>query len=66
VRIPSQDGVAVAIPFAKGERVHVEDSYKYSLEGFKALARAAGFRPTTHWTDPAGLFSVHFLETAAG
>ena len=55
----------VAIPFAKGERVHVEDSYKYSLEGFKALARTAGFRPTAHWTDPADLFSVHFLETAA-
>jgi L-histidine N-alpha-methyltransferase len=55
----------VAIPFAKGERVHVEDSYKYSIEGFKALARAAGFRPTAHWTDPAGLFSVHYLETGA-
>jgi dimethylhistidine N-methyltransferase len=49
--------------FAKGERVHVEDSCKYSIEGFKALARAAGFRPTAHWTDAQELFSVHYLET---
>jgi uncharacterized SAM-dependent methyltransferase len=49
---------------AKGERVHVEDSYKYSIEGFKTLARASGFRPTSHWTDPDALFSVHYLETA--
>ena len=52
--------------FAKGEQVHVEDSCKYSVDGFKALARAAGFRPTVHWTDPNELFSVHYLETAAG
>ena len=51
--------------FAAGERVHVEDSCKYSLEGFRALARAAGFRPTQVWTDPDQLFSVHYLETAA-
>ena len=54
-----------AFAFAKGERVHVEDSCKYSLEGFKAVARAAGFRPTMHWTDENQLFSVHYLETAA-
>jgi dimethylhistidine N-methyltransferase len=56
----------VTVTFAKGERVHIEDSCKYSIEGFKALARAAGFRPTTHWTDPDNLFSVHYLETVAG
>jgi L-histidine N-alpha-methyltransferase len=55
-----------AFHFAKGERVHIEDSCKYSVQGFKALARAAGFRPTAHWTDPAQLFSVHYLETAGG
>jgi dimethylhistidine N-methyltransferase len=51
------------IAFAAGERIHVEDSYKYSLEGFRGIARAAGFRPAAVWTDPDRLFSVHWLET---
>jgi dimethylhistidine N-methyltransferase len=53
-----------ALPLRAGERIHVEDSYKYSLDGFRGIARAAGFRPAAVWTDPAELFSVHWLETA--
>jgi len=53
------------LSFAAGERVHIEDSYKYSIEGFRGIARAAGFRPAAVWTDPDQLFSVHWLETAA-
>jgi dimethylhistidine N-methyltransferase len=56
----------VAIAFREGERIHIEDSCKYTLDGFRALARAAGFRPAAVWTDPAQLFSVHYLETADG
>jgi len=54
----------VAVLFEEGERVHVEDSYKYSLDGFRGIARAAGFRPAAVWTDAERLFSVHWLETA--
>jgi dimethylhistidine N-methyltransferase len=46
-----------------GERIHVEDSCKYSIAGFRDLARAAGFIPAAVWTDPAQLFSVHYLQT---
>jgi dimethylhistidine N-methyltransferase len=51
------------ISLMAGERIHVEDSCKYSIDGFRDLARAAGFRPAAVWTDPAQLFSVHWLET---
>lgn len=54
----------LALPLQAGERIHVEDSYKYSIDGFRGIARAAGFRPAAVWTDPARLFSVHWLETA--
>ena len=64
VRIPSDAG-EVRIAFVKGERIHVEDSCKYSVEGFRTLARAAGFKPAAVWTDPGRLFSVHWLETGA-
>jgi dimethylhistidine N-methyltransferase len=55
---------ALGLRFDAGERIHIEDSYKYSIDGFRGIARAAGFRPTAVWTDPAKLFSLHWLETA--
>jgi dimethylhistidine N-methyltransferase len=54
----------IVVVLGEGERIHVEDSYKYSLEGFRGIARAADFRPAAVWTDPERLFSVHWLETA--
>jgi dimethylhistidine N-methyltransferase len=50
--------------FKEGERIHTEYSYKYTLDGFRDLARKAGFDPVQAWTDPAGLFSVHYIEVA--
>ena len=49
------------IDFRAGETIHTENSYKYSLDGFRALARGAGWAPAAVWTDPRGLFSVHAL-----
>jgi len=46
--------------FAFGERLHVEYSYKFSVEEFQALARRAGFRPVQCWTG-SGLFGVFYL-----
>ena len=48
--------------FAKDELIHTEYSYKYSVPEFRALAARAGFRPVDTWTDPAELFSVHYLR----
>ncbi len=50
--------------FALGEAVHVENSNKYTVAGFRTLTRSAGFEPVAVWTDPAELFSVHMLEVA--
>ena len=47
--------------FGAGERIHTENSYKYSIGQFQDLARAAGWQPRRIWTDPANLFSVHEL-----
>jgi len=48
--------------FERGESIHTENSYKYSIEGFRALAANAGFRPTRCWADRKGLFALHGLE----
>ena len=47
--------------FSAGESIHTENSYKYSLERFTAMARGSGWTPRESWTDGAGMFSVHAL-----
>jgi len=44
--------------FAAGERIHTEDSYKYTPSQFEAMLRAAGFTKMTLWQDPARDFAV--------
>jgi dimethylhistidine N-methyltransferase len=50
--------------FRAGETIHTENSYKYSLERFRALARESGWRPTQCWTDADAMFSVHAIEAS--
>jgi dimethylhistidine N-methyltransferase len=53
------------IDFRAGETIHTENSYKYSVEAFRALARGAGWTPAAVWTDAEGKFSVHVLSLEA-
>jgi dimethylhistidine N-methyltransferase len=48
--------------FRDGELIHTENSYKYSIDEFQALAHRAGFLPVHTWTDRDQLFSVHYLR----
>jgi dimethylhistidine N-methyltransferase len=50
--------------FDKGESIHTENSYKYSVEEFRRLAQSAGFRSEKVWLDPKGLFALHCLVAA--
>lgn len=52
--------------FNTGETIHTENSYKYTVEEFQDLGRAAGLNPTRFWTDAGDLFSVHFMEVPEG
>jgi uncharacterized SAM-dependent methyltransferase len=47
--------------FRPGESIHTENSYKYSVERFTALARTTGWTPLESWTDAGRMFSVHAL-----
>ena len=50
--------------FEAGESIHTEDSHKYDVDGFKALAAEAGWDSVECWTDPDELFSIHLLRVA--
>jgi L-histidine Nalpha-methyltransferase len=44
--------------FAEGERIHTENSCKYTEDGFSALLQRAGYARTRCWTDPKRWFAV--------
>ncbi|MEQ6916266.1 L-histidine N(alpha)-methyltransferase [Halomonas aquatica] len=48
--------------FEEGETLHTENSCKYSVEAFQALAERAGYRSSAVWSDDQALFSVHYLS----
>jgi dimethylhistidine N-methyltransferase len=52
------------IDFRAGETIHTENSYKYTIESFGALARGSGWKPLAAWSDAQGYFSVQALAVA--
>jgi len=49
------------IAFTAGERIHVEYSYKFTIDEFRRLATRARFKPLDCWTDAENRFGVHYL-----
>ncbi len=50
--------------FAAGERIHTENSYKYTQQGFASLLERAGFKVRHCWTDPQHWFLVCHATTS--
>jgi uncharacterized SAM-dependent methyltransferase len=44
--------------FAEGERIHTENSYKYTRQGFLQMLERTGFGAARTWTDERGWFLV--------
>ena len=68
MHLEASEALAVAWPgggrsFAGGERIHTENSCKYTVEGFRAMLLDAGFDAPRHWTDRQGWFAVFWAPT---
>lgn len=48
--------------FSDGESIHTESSYKYTQEGFRALAGAAGWQVEKIWMAPEDMFSIFLIK----
>lgn len=48
--------------FEAGERIHTENSYKYAVDEFQALAAKAGWTADSVWSDPEDLFSFYLFR----
>jgi L-histidine N-alpha-methyltransferase len=59
VFIPALD---LDITFAKGERIHTENSYKYTPEMIKSILRESGFKLEQSWHDRQKWFGVHLAR----
>lgn len=55
------EGLDLEVRFARGERIHTENSYKYSAREIDALAERGGFVVLERWTDRAGRFCEALL-----
>jgi dimethylhistidine N-methyltransferase len=62
VRIAALD---LELEFARGETIHTENSYKYSLEEIDALVAAGGFEVEARWLDDQRRFSLQTLRPRA-
>ena len=48
--------------FEAGQTIHTENAYKWTVPGFAALLRSAGFASTRVWTDEAERFAVFWAQ----
>jgi len=49
-------------PFEKGESIHTECSYKYSVREFSELAKKSGFSVLKNWSDERNFFSIYLMK----
>ena len=49
---------------AAGETIHTENSYKWTLDEARLLARASGWRPVVVWLDAGARFGLHLWAAA--
>jgi L-histidine Nalpha-methyltransferase len=48
--------------FARGERIHTENSYKYTREEFARLLADAGFGQVRHWSAPGEAYHLFYAS----
>jgi L-histidine N-alpha-methyltransferase len=66
--LQTQKDVTVSWPnqkrdFKKGERIHTENSHKYSIDKIKHLLTDAGFQQLKIWTDPNHYYAVIYAHS---
>ena len=55
------EALGLELELGRGEGIHAEDSFKYSLAEIDALAGAAGMQVEERWLDRAGRFSLNLF-----
>lgn len=56
------EALELEVTFRAGERIHTENSYKYTQGMVDEILRRAGFAREVTWTDPQALFAEHLAR----
>jgi len=56
----------LSVPFAAGERIHTENSYKYTMETVERMLCVSGFKLERTWFDQRRWFGLHLAEVQGG
>jgi uncharacterized SAM-dependent methyltransferase len=56
------DALGMSVEFAAGERIHTENSYKYTQEMTRSMLRNGGFELEQTWMDRRQWFAVHLAR----
>jgi dimethylhistidine N-methyltransferase len=54
--------IGMDIKFDAGERIHTENSYKYTMDMIEAILRESGFKLEQSWSDRQKWFGVHLAR----
>jgi L-histidine N-alpha-methyltransferase len=54
----SVDALDLSLTFRRGETIHTENSYKYTIQGTQHLLAQTGFTVVENWTDAHRWFGV--------
>ena len=52
----------MTVHFKEGERIHTENSYKYTLASVKEMLALAGFNLEKTWMDQRKWFALHLAR----
>jgi L-histidine Nalpha-methyltransferase len=52
----------LSVPFGARERIHTENSYKYTVESVERLLCVSGFKLERTWFDRRGWFGLHLAD----
>jgi dimethylhistidine N-methyltransferase len=63
-RVPIR-ALGIVVPFARGERIHTESSYKLTRTAIRRLLVDAGFQPEARWCDDRGWFALSLARVPA-
>ena len=55
--------LSLTVEFERGETIHTENSYKFSMPMIQSIASNASLAVERTWTDPQRLFTVHLLRS---
>lgn len=62
LQIVNLRSIKTVVRFAPGERIHTENSHKYSVEAVRRMLCVAGFRLEQTWFDSRNWFGLHLAR----